>query len=357
MTASVGRPHFKVGLTADFYDPSGKPKFPDLGLSIFEGVPGIQHHRLDRYEPQMSADQVRDTQGVVVLTPTVTAETLKAAENLLAIGRFGVGYEGIDVSACTAADVVAFIAAGAVDHSVAEATVAWMLALTHHLRIKDQLVRTGRWDDRAQYMGRELRERTFGAIGFGGIARATVKLLQCFSMKQPLVYDPFIDAHTAERYGVKLVGLEELLSKADFISIHCPLTPKTRDLIGRRELALMKPNAYLINTARGGIVNEEALGEALEQDRIAGAALDCFATEPLQEPHPLSRFENVLFAPHSIAWTHELFRKIGQAVCQGMLDLVDGKRPHGVVNPEVFDRPSFQQKWARLRTDREVSYS
>jgi phosphoglycerate dehydrogenase-like enzyme len=183
-------------------------------------------------------------------------------------------------------------------------------------------------------------------------------MLQSFKMQQPLAYDPFLDAATAERYGVRLVSLPELLAQADFVSVHCPLTPKTLGLIGRKELAMMKREAYLINTARGGIVDETALGEALAAGRIAGAALDCFATEPLREPHPLSQFENVIFAPHSIAWTHELFRDIGQAVCKGMVDLSNGQRPVGVVNPEVFDRPSFQEKWMRLRgSEQAVAYS
>ena len=114
------------------------------------------------------------------------------------------------------------------------------------------LVRTGRWDERSRYMGRELRDRTFGAIGLGGIGRATVGLLRGFGMKPPLAFDPHLDAARAEEAGVRLVGLDELLAEADFVSIHCPLTNETRGLIGRRELALMKPDAYLINTARGG---------------------------------------------------------------------------------------------------------
>ena len=215
---------------------------------------------------------------------------------------------------------------------------------------KDILVRTGRWDERSRYMGRELRDRTFGAIGLGGIGRATVALLRGFGMKTPLAFDPHIDARTAEAAGARLVALDELLAEADFVSIHCPLTDQTRGLIGRRELALMKPDAYLINTARGGIVDEDALYDALELHLIAGAALDCFAEEPVTRPHRFGQLDNVLLAPHSIAWTNELFRDIGRSVCQGMLDLSLGKMPRGVVNPQVVDRPGFQEKWARLRS-------
>jgi phosphoglycerate dehydrogenase-like enzyme len=167
-------------------------------------------------------------------------------------------------------------------------------------------------------------------------------------MKQPVAFDPFIDPVAAANLGVRLVELDELMRTSDFVSIHCPLTEKTRGLIGSRELALMQPDAYLINTARGGIVDEDALYEALEQGRIAGAALDCFENEPLTEPNRFGHFENVMLAPHSIAWTNEMFRDIGRAACQGMVDVSLKRTPRGVVNPEVLDRPGFQRKWVRL---------
>lgn len=339
---------FRVALTADFFGPDGLTKYPDIGLSVFEGQGQVAWSRFAEHRTPIGSDQLDGVQGVIVLTPSVTAETVSESRDLLAVGRFGVGYDAVDLAACTRADVVVFITAGAVDRSVAEATVGWMLALTHQVRAKDQLVRTGRWDDRSLYMGRELRGRTFGAIGLGGIGRATVGLLAGFGMNPPLAFDPFLDPPAAEAAGVRAVALDELLAAADFVSIHCPLTDRTRGLIGRRELALMKPNAYLINTARGGIVDEDALHDALLGRRIAGAALDCFADEPVTRPHRLGALENILLAPHCIAWTDELFRDIGRSVCGGMVALSLGKAPRGVVNPEVLDRPGFQEKWARL---------
>jgi phosphoglycerate dehydrogenase-like enzyme len=252
------------------------------------------------------------------------------------------------VKACTAADVLVTITTGAVDRSVAEATIGWMIALTHHFRIKDKLVRIGQWDERSKFMGRELRDRTLGVIGLGGIARKTIELLRGFGMKQPLAFDPFVTEESALKAGARLAGLDELLAQADFVSIHCPLTEKTRGLIGARELALMKSDAYLLNTARGGIVDEDALYDALKSHRIAGAALDCFAQEPVLTPSRFADLDNVLLAPHSIAWTDELFRDIGRAACRVMVDLSLGKRPHGVLNPELFERPSFQSKWKRF---------
>src|SRR5438128_12204546 len=168
-------------------------------------------------------------------------------------------------------------------------------------------------------------------------------------MSPRLAFAPSLKEESATAFGVRLITLDELLQEADFVSIHCPLTDKTRGLIGTRELALMKPDAYLLNTARGGIVDEDALYDALRNRRIAGAAIDCFAQEPVTSPHRFGELDNVLLAPHSIAWTDELFRDIGRAACQVMVDLSLGKKPRGAVNPEVFDRPGFEAKWKRLR--------
>lgn len=342
------QPPFKIALTADFYDPSGNSKYPDIGLDLFTGSPGISISSFEKHLPEIAPEQLIGVNAAIVLTPRVTARSLSNSHDLLAISRFGVGYDSVDVAACTAADVLLLITAGAVDRPVAEATVAWMLALTHHIRTKDQLVRTSRWDDRSRYMGCELRDRTLGIVGLGGIGRALLKLLAPFGMCQPLVYDPFVPASVVEECGVRQVSLDELLSTSDFVSLHCPLNESTRNLIGPRELALMQPTSYLINTARGGIVDEEALYEVLVNQTIAGAALDCFAVEPVVTPTPLMQLENVLLAPHAIAWTDELFRDIGRTASRGILDLHTGRLPHGIINRDVLDRPSFQAKWSRL---------
>ena len=339
---------FRVTFTADFYDASGSTRYRDLGLSQFEPDPRIEIGRFAEHRPEIAPEQLSGVHGAIVLAPRVTKQSLSAAKDLLAVGRFGVGYDSVDVAACTAADVLLYITAGAVDRSVAEATVGWMLALSHHLRAKDRLVREARWDDRSQYMGSELRERTLGVVGFGGIGRSVVKLLAGFGMRPPLVFDPFAPAGALAECGAKAVSLDELLANCDYVSLHCPFNDKTRNLIGARELALMKPTAYLINTARGGIVDEDALFDALSGRRIAGAAIDCFVGEPLTAPPRLAKLDNVLLAPHCIAWTDELFRDIGRAACQGMIDLAAGRRPSGVVNPEVFERPGFVAKWRRL---------
>lgn len=339
---------FRVALTADFYDADARLKYRDIGLNLLSESNGIEVSRFDEHHAEIGSNQLTNANGVIVLSPRVTAQSLASSEELLAIGRFGVGFDSVDVAACTSADVALFITAGAVDHSVAEATVGWMLALTHHVRTKDRLVREAQWDARSGFMGSELRDRTLGVVGFGGIGRAVVKMLSGFGMAPPLVFDPFASPSALAEFGAQAVSLDELLSRADFVSLHCPLNEQTRNLIGARELALMKPTAYLLNTARGGIVAEDPLFAALAERRIAGAALDCFSVEPITARPRWADLDNVLLAPHSIAWTDELFRDIGRAACQGMLDLADGRRPRGIVNPDVFDRPSFQAKWKRL---------
>jgi phosphoglycerate dehydrogenase-like enzyme len=338
----------RVALTGDFFDAAGEPRYPEMGLELFDETNAINVSRFVEHRPEIAPEQYGAAQGIVVLAPRVTAASLGKAEHLLAVGRFGVGYDTVDVPACTAADVVAFITPGAVDRSVAEATVCWMLALSHHLLAKDRLVRTGRWDDRSAYHGTELRGKTLGLVGFGRIGRAVVELLRGFGMSTPLAFDPHVTPAEAGKQGVRLATLHELLQRSDFVSVHCPLTEGTRNLLGVRELALMPPHAFLLNTARGGIVDEDALYETLKARRIAGAALDCFVGEPITSPHRFGALDNVILAPHSIAHTHELFRDIGRAVCGGMLDLSRGGKPAGVLNPEVFDRASFREKWHRL---------
>lgn len=337
---------FLVRLTADFYDAQGSLKYRDIGLNLL-GDAGLAVDRVDQHSPELQSRQTTGANGLIVLTPRVTAHSLAASGDLLAIGRFGVGFDSVDVAACTAADVVLFITAGAVDHSVAEATVGWMLALTHHIRVKDQLVRAQRWDERSQYMGCELRGRTLGLIGCGGIGRAVLKLLAGFGMNPPLIHDPYLSPQDIESLGASPATLAELLSHADFVSLHCPLNEQTRNLIAAPELALMQPSAYLINTARGGIVDEEALYLTLAERRIAGAAIDCFTVEPPFAPPKLALLDNVLLAPHCIAWTDELFREIGRCACQGMIDLSQGRAPRGVINPSVLTQRGFQAKWRR----------
>ncbi len=340
---------FHIALTGDFYRTDGAPLYRQFGLEVLDAQPGIRYSAFAEHRGEIDPAQVGDANAVIVLSPRVTVHSVSQSEHLLAIGRFGVGYDSVDVPACTAADVALVTAMGGVDRSMAEATLTWMLALLHHVRTKDRLVREGRWQDRSNYMGRELRDRTLGIVGLGGIGRALAELVRGFGMRELLAFDPFVDPALAAELNVRLVALDELMRQADFVSVHCPLSDATRGLIGRQQIGLMKRDAYLINTARGGIVDEDALYEALLHDRIAGAAIDCFVGEPLAEPHRFGQFEHVLLAPHCISWTDEMFRDTGTTICRFLVELAQGQAPRGVVNREVLEQPGFREKWARLR--------
>ncbi|MES1159879.1 MAG: NAD(P)-dependent oxidoreductase, partial [Bacteroidota bacterium] len=262
-------------------------------------------------------------------------------KGLKAICRFGVGYDMVDLQACSQANILVTITRGAVNYSVAEATLTWMLTLSHRVFEKDKLVRNGNWADRSHYMGGELRGRTLGVIGAGGIGGKLVEMIRVFDMNPPLAFDPYLDKKKAAAAGMQLVDLDTLMKQSDFISINCPLTDETRNLIGQKELSLMKKEAFIINTARGGIIDEPALVKVLTEKSIAGYATDVFAVEPPSVEDPLFKLDNVIVAPHCIAWTHDLFREIGRKVCGQVVQIARGEIPEDVVNKDII------HKWSR----------
>jgi phosphoglycerate dehydrogenase-like enzyme len=335
---------FRVSLSADFRDERGEPAFPDIGLSVFAGQPGLTYDFIREYRPAYSADQLADTDVLISLKPRVTAESLQGVTRLCAIGRCGVGYDNVDLEACTAHGIAVFITPGGVVHSVAESILLFVLALSHRLTIKDNQVRQGRWAESTRRLGREPRDRVVGTIGLGNIASEAVRLLRAVGVEQFLAFDPYSSADRAATLGVQLVSLEELLHSSDYLLVNCPLTPQTRGLLGKPQFALMKPDAVLINTARGPIVDETALVEALQTGRIGGAALDVFDQEPLSADSPLTKMENVILTSHSIAWTEEMFRDMGRIDCLGALAVYRGEAPNDVVNPQVLTHPLFVKK-------------
>lgn len=339
---------FRIGLTGDFHK-DGHPVYPDFDLGQLENEPGIELTSFDEHREEIAPVQLTGLNGVVVLSPNVTRRSLAQSGQLLAISRFGVGYDSVDVAACTENDVALCITTGAVDRPVAEATLGWMFALSYRMRAKDRLFREARWDQRGSIMGNGLHGKTVGIIGFGGIGRALLGMLGGLGINRPLVYDPILDPEAITELGGERVALPYLMARSDFVTVHCPLNEQTTNLISAPELELMKPEAFILNTARGGIINEDALFEALTAERIAGAALDCFSDEPVTEAHRFAGLENVILSSHNIAWTRELFRDIGAMASQNLIDLANGTRPNCVVNSEVFDRPTFQKKWESVR--------
>lgn len=328
---------FKVGLTRDFLTPEGKLTYKDIGLEILEEASGVEYEFMKDYRSPVTADMLQGYQAVISLAPAYTADSFTGLYELRAICRFGVGYDMVDLKACSDANIIVTITRGAVNYSVAEAVLTWMLALSHRVFEKDRLVRNGGWSQRSHYMGSELRGRTLGIVGIGGIGGRLVEMIRAFGMNQPIAFDPYAGEDRAKLYGVKLVDLRYLLQHSDFISINCPLTEETKNLLSEDELSLIKKGTFIINTARGSIINEQSLIKALASNSIAGYATDVFENEPPDKDNPLFKMDNVIMAPHCIAWTHELFREIGRKACRQVVEIAQGKIPEDVVNGGILD--------------------
>ena len=337
---------FHVGLTHDFLRADGSQAFADVDTSALD-VAGVEWTCLTEGDAgaELPAAQAAACDALLVLGPVVTAASLVAAKRLTVLARLGVGYDSVDVAACTRSGVALTITPDGVRRPVASAALAFLLALAHKLPLKDRLTRDGRWAEKAGHMGIGLRGRTFGIIGLGNIGQEVCRLLAPHEMCL-LATDPQVAPAVAGELGVELVPLEGLLASADFVLVCCALTDTTRHLIGAAELARMRPTAQLINVARGPIVDQAALIEALRSGAIAGAALDVFEDEPIDPDDPLLQLDNTILAPHALAWTDESFRLMGESAFAGILAASEGRTPTNVVNPEVLDAFRFRDKLA-----------
>lgn len=336
--------YFKVALSADFLTEERQLIFPDIGLSVLESEPVIDYKFVPDYRAEYVPEQLTGIDVLISLKPRVAAASLQGISQLCAVGRCGVGYDNVDLAACTEHDVAVYITPAGVVRPIASSIVLMVLALSHNLVLKDRMMREGRWVESTRRLGREPRGRVVGTIGLGNIASEAVRLLRNFDVARFLAFDPYVTAARAAELGVESVALDDLLRQSDYVLVNCPYSAATRHLVGGRELGLMKPTAVLINTARGAIIDQEALIRALQARIIAGAGLDVFEKEPIETDSPLLRMENVILTSHSVGWTEELFRDMGRIDCEGAVAVSRGKAPASVVNKEVLERPGFQQK-------------
>jgi len=263
----------------------------------------------------------------------VPAEVIKAGRNLKVIARAGAGVDNIDVKEATRQGVLVVNAPTSNTIAVAEHVFGLMLALIRHIPQANGKLKSGVWA-KSEFMGTELRGKTLGIIGLGKIGREVAKRAQAFEMKV-IVYSPSIPPQRVAELGVKLVPLEELLKESDFISLHTKMTPEKRGMIGEKELALLKPTARIINCARGQLIDEEALAKALEEKRIAGAAVDVYCEEPTTDC-VLFKCENIINTPHIAASTMEAQTEAAISVAEQVVDVLNGRPPkHPVNNPSV----------------------
>ena len=259
------------------------------------------------------------------------------ASRLKIISRWGVGYDSIDVAAATEAGIVVAYTPGLLDEAVADYAMALLLGVGRRIHEGHTSMRASRW---APSWGHDIAGATLGLVGCGRIGQAVARRAAGFGMTL-LAYDPSPSTEAAA-LGVRFVTLDELLGRSDFVSLHAALTPSTRGLIGEAELRRMKPSAYLVNTARGAVVDEAALVRALNEGWIAGAAIDAFVTEPLPSGHPLSTAPNLLLTPHQASFGAATGRRVSEAAAQALVEAREGRRPKWIVNPAVLDSPSFR---------------
>jgi D-3-phosphoglycerate dehydrogenase len=291
---------------------------------------------------------IGDCAALVVRNTKITRQIMQAAPKLVVIGRHGVGYDTIDTNAATDLRIPVVYTPAANTESVAEIAVGFIIALGRKILRAHNAMQSGKlisdsvtlsvMAQRDGLVNFDLWGRTMGVIGVGRIgSRVAKKMIAAFDMRV-LGYDPYVDAETLAGYGVqKAERLEEMLPLCDFVTLHCPGGAETRHMIGARTLALFKPGAYLINTARGTVVDEAALVAALERKQLAGAAIDVYDPEPPRLDHPLLHMDNVIVTPHSCAMTAESLYNMGTMVAQGVVDVLEGRRPQYLVNPEIWE--------------------
>lgn len=273
--------------------------------------------------------------GLIVRSATrVDRELMEAAPLLRVIGRAGVGVDNIDLEAATERGIPVLNAPSGNTVSAAELTLALLLSLVRRIPAADRSLREGRWE-RSALAGTELRGKTLGLIGAGRIGGEVARRAHGFGMRV-VAYDPYLTEERAQELGVERLELTELLPRADVVTLHVPLTTDTRGIVGRKELAAMKPTAFLVNAARGGVVDEEALGEALEEGWIAGAAVDTYVTEPLPDDSPLREAPNLVLTPHLGASTAEAQELVAVEIAEAVRDaLVEGDLSRALNAPAI----------------------
>ncbi|WP_295552364.1 hydroxyacid dehydrogenase [Limnohabitans sp. Rim8] len=321
---------FRVGITPDVLQSNGQPIF---GHEVFDilNQPGIEWEYMTS-TPEISPEQVERYDAICAMLTRFTPDSLKTTHpRLKLIARFGVGYDTIDVPSCEKAGILLTIAPDGVRRPVAVSAITFMLMLAHKVGIKDRLTRAGRWAEKSDHIGTGLTGRVLGSIGVGNIGAEMFRLARPFDMHF-MAHDPYADKGLMASLGVELVDLETLFARSDFLTINCPLNSETRGLVNGRLLALMKNTSYLINTARGPIVDEAALYAALVSHQIAGAGLDVFEVEPTPADNPLLQLDNVVVTPHGICFTDECMQSLAASAFRAVVDVMNGRRPPFVVN-------------------------
>jgi D-3-phosphoglycerate dehydrogenase len=271
--------------------------------------------------------------GVITTSARFSESVIQGLHNCKVIVRCGIGVDNIDLVAATQKGIYIANTPGFYVEDVSTHTVGLLLALSRKLALADRLIRTGEYDFSLIQPVQELRGKILGMIGLGAVGRAIVEKTRPFGLSY-LVYDPYLDGRPSMS-GLEIVKFEYLIENSDFISVHCPLNSETKGLLGEKEFRKMKPSTFVINTARGGIINEPALIKAIQAGWISGAGLDVLSEEPPRSDHPLLRFHNVILTPHIAWYSEEAVRKMGLAASEEVLRVFQGDFPICLVNKDI----------------------
>lgn len=345
----------KIGLTRSMFDKDGNPLTPGPGLQLIDAMAGVKYEIFKEDSPEVTPEQIKNCDIVISLGPKWTKETLCGNERLLAVLRSGVGYDEVDVPALSDAGVMLCITPRTQARAMAIGIITLLLALNNRLIDKYRIAREGRWTETIQtqareYFGYGLAGKTLGSIGVGNIGREMFRLVKPFGMKH-IAYDPYVKKESLVGLNVKLLDMNTVLSKSDYLNISCSLTEETRGFIGENELNRMKETAFLINTARGKIIDEAALIRALQKGWIRGAALDVFEKEPTPPDNPLLKMDNIIATPHAIGWTEQQWRDKWDENMKQISQIVHGEMPDSLVNRDVLDSTRFKEKQKRFREE------
>jgi D-3-phosphoglycerate dehydrogenase len=277
----------------------------------------------------------READAVLVTYAKITAEMISEMKNCKSIGRFGIGVDNIDIAAATEAGIVVTYVPDYCFDEVSDHAMALLLDLARKVSFSNGLVQAGRWEMPAVAPLYRLRGRTLGLVGFGNIPQIVVPKAQAFGLKV-VAYDPFVPKEKAAELGVELMELDALLATSDYVSVHAPLTPETKHLIGADAFKKMKPTALLVNTARGPLVDTDALAVALDNGEIGGAALDVVPVEPLPADSPLLNRDNLILTPHTAFYSVDALLDLQTKAAQDVARVLAGERPVYPVNPDVL---------------------
>ena len=337
----------RVGLTRDLLNRNGEPSFGREALDRLDRSAGLAWEWIPETLTEISPDIAARYDAIHLNGPRLTRASIARPDcRLKIVARHGVGYDSVDVAACTERGIVVTNAPLGVRRPVAVMTLTFVLALSQKLILKQKLARENRWRERQENLGDGLVGRTLGVIGGGSIGKEILRMAQPFNMNLR-VADQYVDPLEIELAGARVVPLEQLLSESDYVVVACLLNEQTRHLINAAKLALMKPSAYLINVARGPIVDEAALIAALRAGKIAGAGLDVFEQEPPAPDNPLLTMANVIATPHSLCWTDQCFAGLGGSAIQSIIDLAERRVPMYVVDRKVLEQPTVRGWFGR----------